>query len=319
MVSPRLEPLQSFAHEAMGTIFEVVIAGPEDKYAGQASMAVFREVDRLERLFSRFNPCSEIGQINRLQPGGSLRIGLEVYECLKTAEQVRLDTAGAFDVNFKSRLRIRYPEGRERVRPDGQAGNPCYELSSGPDGFSLRLPETARENQAMSLDLDLGGIGKGYALDRAAAVLSDWNVDRALVHSGTSTAVAIGSAPGLKEREEGWPVGVSGKWSAAGVPGRVLLKSRSLSGSGTEVKGQHIFDPRTGREAQSHLAAWVSHPSAAVADALSTAFMVMSPEEAEAYCGRHPEVWALVITTKGEPGLFNGHILVPPSSRPPVS
>jgi len=294
-----LEPIHRLAHEAMGTIFEVFIAGPEAEYAGQASMAVFREVDRLENLFSRFNPSSEIGQTNRLRRGGSLRIGLEVYECLKTSEQVRLDTAGAFDINYRAR-----PGTRSRV-----VNNPAFRVVSGPDGFSIRLPESGGENEAEPLDLDLGGIGKGYALDRAAAILLDWSVDRALIHSGTSTAVAIGSAPGLKKREKGWPVGVGGKWSAAGAPGRVLLRNCALSGSGTEVKGRHIFDARSGRKAKFHLAAWASHPSAAVSDALSTAFMVMDLEEVKAYCDRHPEVWALVITRRGKPVFFSPGIM----------
>jgi len=369
MVSSPLESVYRFAHEAMGTIFEVAVAGLERKYAEQASMAVFQEFDRLEMLFSRFNPCSEIGQVNRLQAGGSLRIGLEAYECLKTAEQVRLDTSGAFDINYKALPRTRDRGGRGRARHNGQDGNPryhgrftntakkqppplaggdkgegvsfdnytlpgplpsrereffppryvnnpAYELISGANGFSIRLAGLSKENDPVSLDLDLGGIGKGYALERAAAVLADWNVERALVHSGTSTALAVGSAPGLKNGEEGWPVGVGGRWSASGAPGRVLLRNRALSGSGTEVKGQHIIDPRTGRKAKSHLATWVAHPSAAISDALSTAFMVMGREEVKAYCRRHPEVWALVITSTGKPIIFNAHIFAPalPSS-----
>jgi thiamine biosynthesis lipoprotein len=351
---PGLEPVHRFAHEAMGTIFEVVIAGQEREYASQASKAVFREVDRLESLFSRFNPCSEIGQINALQPSRSLQIGVEVYECLQSAEQVRLDTAGAFDVNYRPRLRIHSPESRRRTRPNRRAGNslysglytnntkkqplplnhplprplpsrereffppydvnnPGYELLSGADGFAIRRPELVGEKDAASLDLDLGGIGKGYALDRAAAVLSDWTVERALVHSGTSTVAAIGSALGPGSNEQGWPMGVGGKWTAAGAPGPVLLWNRALSGSGTEVKGGHILDPRTGGRAQSHLSAWVSHPSAAIADALSTAFMVMEQKEVRAYCARHPEVWALVITSAGKPLSYNPHILSSPS------
>jgi thiamine biosynthesis lipoprotein len=82
-----------------------------------------------------------------------------------------------------------------------------------------------------------------------------------------------------------------------------------LSGSGTEVKGTHILDPRTGEPAEEHLAVWVSHPSATVADALSTAFMVMSPDEVTAYTGNDTDVWALVVDNKREcrvlnPGLF---------------
>nr|MBC8359515.1 FAD:protein FMN transferase [Candidatus Aminicenantes bacterium] len=90
------------AHFAMGTTFEVVISGEEKTYARQASQEIFNEIDRIENLFSRFNPCSDIGQINRLKSGQSLRIGIETYECLKTAAQIHSLTSGAFDVNIGS-------------------------------------------------------------------------------------------------------------------------------------------------------------------------------------------------------------------------
>jgi len=93
------------------------------------------------------------------------------------------------------------------------------------------------------------------------------------------------------------------------VPRRVFLNERALSGSGTEVKGRHIRDPRTGRPAKGHLNAWVSHPSAAVSDALSTAFMSMSTKEVRRYCEKHPDVWALLIAPKKKPLLINREIL----------
>jgi thiamine biosynthesis lipoprotein len=113
----------------------------------------------------------------------------------------------------------------------------------------------------------------------------------------------------LSAGETGWPVGVGGTWELTGIPKRVLLYNRALSGSGSEVKGGHILDPRTGRRAEGHLAAWVSHPAAAVADALSTAFMAMSHKEVRRYCRDHPDVWALLITPKSKARLFNREIL----------
>ena len=285
------ESVHRFAHEAMGTIFEVLIAGQEAGYAGQAAEAAFREIDRLEGLFSRFNATSEIGQINRLQADGSLRIGPDCYECLGLAGQIQRETAGAFDINFR--------------RGGGSSERPDFDLSTSDSGFSLRLRQGFLGRLPANLDLDLGAIGKGYALDKAASILADWSVERFLIHGGTSSALAAGDAPGLSQGEHGWPVGVGGTWEFPGVPKRVLLCSRALSGSGTEVKGRHIRDPRTGRPAQGHLAAWVSHPSAAVSDALSTAFMSMSTKEARRYCEKHPDVWALLITPKKKPLLLN--------------
>lgn len=282
-----------FAHAAMGTTFEVMVTGCTMRYASQAAQAVFAEVDRLENLFNRFNASSEISQINRLKPGQSIRIGLETYACLTIAEEVCQKTARAFDANYRCTAKSR---GR------GVSAIPGMALSSS-DGFSISLETQKAESVSAGLDLDLGGIGKGYALDRAVEVLSEWSIDRFLLHAGTSTAFASGDAPSLGPDEQGWPVG-------AGMDRRLFLKNRALSGSGTAVKGQHILDPRTGRPADRHLAVWVSHPSAARADALSTGFMAMSLEEIARHCHLHREVWASVLSPDRTGHVFNREILV---------
>ncbi len=284
-----------YAHEAMGTVFEVIIADQETDYAAQAAQAVFREVERLESLFSRFNTTSEVGQINRLQPDESLAVSPETFECLRSAEEVRRETAGAFDINYR--------------KSAGYSDRKSFDLSASASGFRVRVHRPLLRRAPAGLDLDLGAVGKGYALDRAASVLADWGVGHFLIHGGTSTALAAGSAPGLSTEETGWPVGVGGRWELKDIPKRVLLHDRALSGSGTEVKGGHIVDPRTGGRAGGHPAAWVSHPSAALADALSTAFMAMTDREVRRYCRDHSDVWALLITPKGRTRLFNPEII----------
>jgi thiamine biosynthesis lipoprotein len=321
-------PIYRFSHQAMGTFFETVLAGVDEFYAGQAARAVFQEIDRIEGLFSRFNPCSEISQMNRMKPGDALIIGLETYEGLKIAEKVRVDTEGAFDINVRSLIQspgllgelragkklaplpsLTKGGGEEFEKPSAEITAhefPSLELVQTSSGFEARL-HSGKKSLIRSLELDLGGIGKGYALDKALAFLLDWGIDRALVHGGTSTVAAIGSPPSIGPAAKGWPVGVGGGWPEA--PNQVLLMGRALSGSGTEVKGKHVMDPRTGLPAQAHLAAWASHPSAAEADALSTAFMVMATAEVEEYCALHPEVWALVIIDYGNCRVFNQEAL----------
>jgi thiamine biosynthesis lipoprotein len=289
------EPIHRFAREAMGTIFEVMIADQEADYAAQASRAVFHEIAHLESLFSRFNATSDVGQINRIRTDESLRISPESFECLQAAEKIRRETAGAFNLNFR--------------KSGKNADRPSFDLTADDTGFRLRIHRDLFRRPPAALDLDLGAIGKGYALDRAAILLAEWEVERFLIHGGTSTALAAGSAPGLPPGEAGWPVGVGGTWELTEIPHRVLLQDRALSGSGTEVKGQHVLDPRTGRRAGGHLAAWVSHPSAAVADALSTAFMAMNDREVRRYCRDNPDVWALLITPKGKARRFNREII----------
>ncbi|MHB8055457.1 MAG: FAD:protein FMN transferase, partial [Candidatus Aminicenantales bacterium] len=91
-----------FAHEAMTTIFEIFISDPDGEYAGQAAQAAFQEIDRLEGLFNRFDPGSEISRINRLSGGGEIAVGIETFECLSLAESVRRETGGAFDINARA-------------------------------------------------------------------------------------------------------------------------------------------------------------------------------------------------------------------------
>lgn len=293
-----------FAHQAMGTFFELLAGCCERSYAAQASQAVFAEVDRVESLFSRFNPSSDIGQINLLGPGESLRIGVETYRCLQTALWARAETKGAFDINVGSLLKYKEKEslGRNKLPVDIMEQ---MELSRISGGFQVRVRPMKTAAKTVLLDLDLGGIGKGYALDRSREILADWEIDRALIHSGTSTALAIGTPPEPGPEEHGWPVGMGGDWHCPQAPRKFYLQDRALSGSGTEVKGGHVFDPRTGKPAQGHLAAWVSHPSAATADALSTAFMVMNTEEVKDFCDRDPEVWALVVIDDETCQVFN--------------
>ncbi|MCX8161202.1 MAG: FAD:protein FMN transferase, partial [Candidatus Saccharicenans sp.] len=146
------------------------------------------------------------------------------------------------------------------------------------------------------LDLDLGAVGKGYALEKAAGVFEAWEIADFLLSAGGSTVYGCGS--------EAWPVAVGGGFDFY-RPGKIYLKKRALSGSGHEVKGEHIFDPRRELQKSRHLAAWVSHPSPAVSDALSTAFMVMSLEEIRGYAKSHPDVWTLVLTRDRKSYLFN--------------
>jgi thiamine biosynthesis lipoprotein len=296
-----------FAHFSMGTTFEILIVGSDEKYAQQASQSVFAEVDRIERLFNRFNPCSELGQINSLRSGQSLRIGMETYDVLRTALRIYSQTQGAFDINVGSLLKYESDaaSGYNGARPNIMN---LLELSRTARGFVLEIRPVEKERQEMALALDLGGIGKGYALDRTLDILSDWDIDRALVHGGSSTALAVGSPPGDPAERGGWPVGIGGGWECLEAPRKYILKDRALSGSGTEVKGKHILDPRSGKPATGHLAAWVSHPSAAVSDALSTAFMVMDTEEVSHFCMIHSDVWALVVVDSRTCRIFNRDI-----------
>jgi thiamine biosynthesis lipoprotein len=243
----------------MATTFKVTLAHGDAAYARQAGAAALAELDRIEGLLSRFVDSSDISRINGLARGHGTLVHLDTFDCLRIALDVYRETGGAFDVAYGSR--------------GPWSAGPRFELDQ--TSPTVRVLD-------VGVRLDLGGIGKGFALDRMAALLADWDIAAALLAASTSTVLATGAPPG----EEGWPV----VFGPEEKPQTLRLKDRALSGSGTAVQGSHIIDPRTGRPASGPLRAWSSAPTAAMADALSTAFMVMSETEVRDLCGRRPEI-----------------------------
>jgi thiamine biosynthesis lipoprotein len=152
---------------------------------------------------------------------------------------------------------------------------------------------TKRESQTA---IDLGGIGKGYAIDSMAVVLEEWDLCSALIHGGKSTALAL--AP--PEDTEGWPLTISDPENQR--PLRDLFLQRSaISGSGLE-KGSHITDPRSERPSTQKRATWCISSSATLSDALSTALMVLSVDEIKEnrWIREHGRSFLLLSPTRGE-------------------
>jgi thiamine biosynthesis lipoprotein len=268
-------PVQRFAHDAMACTFELYIVGADRTYARQAAQAALAEVDRLEQVLSRFVPHSDVARLNALSAGDSIRVGIETIECLQLAEQLYRETRGAFDIAFRSRARSRRPTRTRAALP----------LVFDPSQHSVGVRRVA-------VKLDLGGLAKGYAVDRAVAVLREWGVSAALVHAGQSTVYALGDLP----EGGGWRVDLRSPDDPTETLGRLPLCDAALSGSGQRLHGPHIVDPRTGQPAGAR-AAWAIAPTGALADGLSTAFVVMSPEEAESLCGRWRGVSAILLPT----------------------
>jgi len=159
----------------------------------------------------------------------------------------------------------------------------------------LQLDATSNTVKLLTeaIDLDLGGFGKGYAVDKMAELLLEWDLDTFLIHGGTSSVLAQG-APATKD---GWPLSISHPENLEQTLEYIHLRDRALSGSGLQ-KGQHILNPRTGYPLPKTRTTWAFAPTAAVSDALSTAFMIMTLEEIEDYCSRHPAVQAIVLERK---------------------
>lgn len=274
---PTPDAAQRFSHHAMNCDWGIIIAGSDARAAQAAAQAAFDEVDRVEQELSRFRPRSDISRLNLMPPGEPVRVGPAAWECLALARDVWEKTGGAFDVTIGAALK-RDTATNDRPPPIGMQ--------------HLHLDRETRSAVRLleGLVIDLGAIGKGFGVDQAVETLREWGIGNALVHSGQSTLFAFGTPPG----QCGWSLAIRDPRDHAKALGHVTLRDQAFSGSGVLLHGPHIIDPRCGAAAMDKLAAWAIAPSAALSDAISTAFMVMTPGEIEATWQSWPGVSALV-------------------------
>jgi len=264
--------LLRLGRRAMGCRFEIMLPA-----APQAPVEAAREaldlVDALERQMTVYSEESEISRINRTAAAGPVPVEPRLFDLLRTAERLSAETGGAFDITAALP-----PAGMGRVR--------------------LEEAERTIAFDREGVRLDLAAIGKGHALDRAAGLLAARGVWSALVHGGHSSVRAIGRPPW----DDAWTVRVQHPLQPDRAVAVLRLRDRAMGTSAAgAAQGRHLLDPRTGRPSEGPVGATVVAPTAAEADALSTACCVMSVEETRAYCGRRPELGALLVeTTDGE-------------------
>ncbi len=261
--------IQTLQREAMGTIFSLRLSHERGSYARQAASAALEELDRLESLLSRYVENSDLSRINRSPVRASLIVAVETFECLQIALDMERRTGGAFNVAYGSQ--------------SPTSARQAIELWPAPCRVHVR---------AEGVRLDLGGIGKGFAIDHMATLLADWEISSAFLCSRASTFLATGSAPG----DTGWKIRFGPEASMTEMP----LLHRAISGSGNSVKGAHIFDPSDGRAVTTQRATWATSRRAAHADAVSTALMVMSPTEIEAFIERESDMGVFVTAEDGQ-------------------
>lgn len=252
--------LHRFGHEAMATVFEVFVYHEDHKYCSQAAHAAFCLVDGLEGHLSRFIENSDVSQINTLEAGRSLMVDVSTWRCLNDAKELYRLTGGVFDICFRSK----------------RGGRPIKEFFSSPDDIILN--DEISVSVRRGVDVDLGGIGKGFAVDAIAEEFNEWGLECFLIHGGKSS-VRAGEAP---EGARGWPVNIFMPARAQPLK-RVYARNVCLGASGVE-KGEHIFSPVSGKGVVGGKCAWSVAPCASMADGLSTAFMIMDSADIEKLC-----------------------------------
>ena len=278
-----------FTCNAMATTFDVIInhADADETYAAQAAQAVFQEIARLEDELSRFRASSDIYRIGQLKAGESILVGMAAWDCLSLAKAMHQETNGAFDITIGPLMSLFVTHEGEPRQVSKEVLDQARQII-GSHRFDLDEDTMRVTVHATNMIFDLGAMGKGYALDQAADVLQDWKIQNFVLNAGDSTILAIGTPAG----KDAWQLTLGD-----GVK-KLALTNRALSGSGFAVKGAHIMNPRLFqpvpiRPQRSYALA----PTAALSDALSTAFMVMEKDEINALCVRYEGVEALELET----------------------
>lgn len=298
---PTVEPAEApahlrFARRAMATTFEVIL--PFATQAHEAAAAALDEIDRLESQLTVYRDSSEVSRLNARAHRHPVRVEKNLFELLTLAQHNHRETEGAFDITVGALIKAwgfyqragRVPSPMERQQVRQRIG-----------GQHLLLDEQ-RQTVAFArpgLEINLGSIGKGYALDCAAAVMG--TAADVLLHGGHSSILARGAeAPG----GGGWTIGLTDPDQPECRRAVVQLRDRGMATSAATFqhfvhegrKLGHILDPRTCWPAEEMLGATVTAPTAAEADALATAFFILGIEGATAYCAAHPEIGAVLIS-----------------------
>ena len=293
--SRTIQDAHHFAHEAMATVFEIYISDDDERYARQGAQAAFAEVDRLELEMSRFISNSDISRLNDAVPGEIVDFGMDVFECLSRARDMYDKTSGAFDISVGALYSCWLNDDRTLRKPsDDELARAC-ELT-GLDHLKLSDEDFSAEVLTEGVQFDLGGIGKGYAAEKMAEILREWSLGQALVLAGASSVLSVSVPEGMT----GWPIKLRHPGNREDVLARFELTEGAISGSGKQ-KGQHIIDARSveGVPVKGRLAAWAMAPDAVAADALSTAFMMLSAEEIDHYCLANPGTAAIILPHEG--------------------
>lgn len=256
---------------AMGTMFRVVVReGASVADTRRAVDAALDEVVRLDRVLSHYDEQSDLSRLTREGVGRFVSVHPDLYAVIIRALEMSRRSEGRFDITVGPLVRAwqaARDRGRRPTDDDLERAAACVGYQKivvrPPDGILLH---------ADCMALDLGAIGKGYAVDRAIEVLSAQGVVDAVVNAGGSTIKAIGSAPG----HDGWPVR-----TATAVDGRTVVQLRNTALS-TSQRHAEIIEPGTRAPTPSALIVTVRAASAATADALSTTLLLSTEDERRA-------------------------------------
>ncbi len=276
---------------SMGCAYSIVIYGDDTQRLARIVSAAFDEVDRIDQLMSHYKPESPLSRINRDGAGGPVKVEPELFHFIEESLRYSRESEGAFDITVGPLMKAwgffrgegRVPQPAEIFELRRRVGYQHVILNA--DGKTIHFDRPG-------VELDLGGIAKGYAVDRVVSLLKRHKIAAALISACGSTLYGMGKPPD----SEGWEVKIQNPIDASKVALTVSLKDQALSVSGGDekffeiggVRYGHIMNPRTGWPVENMLSVAVLTGSGTAGDALDNVFYVQGIEQSRELLKRLP-------------------------------
>lgn len=307
MKTVETDPLITVSRRAMACVFEVCFKAESCRNGTELAIESLDQVESLENRLSYFKPDSFISKINKSALQEPVEVEPWLFDLLDSAKKLFEETKGAYDITSTplwevwgfARREGKIPTKAQLAEARSHVG--CHLLELDPENLTVRF-------HAPGMRINLGSIGKGYALDECGRWLETSGMTDFIVHGGQSSVLARGcfergSADRGGRESRPWEIGVADPRRPGRRLGIIQLEDRALGTTAVQFQSfrhhgrryGHVLDPRSGWPADGALSTTVVAPTAAQSDALSTAFHVMGPDKSIKFCSTRPKIGMLMV------------------------
>jgi len=291
-----------FKQPHMGTLFTITLYARSEAEARKASDAASARIAALERIMTDYDPESELMQLCQKPAGVPVKVSQDLFEVLEKAQRLSALSDGAFDVTIGPAVRLWRRARRTKTLPSPEMLARAR-MAVGYKKLKLDVQNRTVTLTVPNMQLDLGGIGKGFAADKALEVLKKHGIRCALV-AASGDIVAGDPPPG----QRGWRVGIGAIGRGAKLARNLLLRNAAVSTSGdteqfVEIGGKrysHVVDPRTGIGLTERLQVTILAKRAADTDSFATTVSVLGMERGLALANSQPGMAAFILRKRGE-------------------
>ena len=300
----------NYSYQVMGTEMIVTVEAADTEAGKAAADKVNDEMQRLNSLLSTWDPKSPMSQINKKARAGWAEVDPEIYALLQESVTYAELTAGRYDITAGPLVRLWGFFAREERKPPEAEKIREAQANIGIDKVEFNDAISAIRFLAPEMEIDLGGIAKGYAVDKAIEFLEEADISAGLINLGGNIRFI-----GLPRGQRSWGIAIRDPRKKAGIVG-VLALEQEFAGWGIASSGQyerffiyegkrygHIIDPTIGYPVENVLGTTIVASDATRADALSTSAFLMGEGAAEAMIKAQKKVFGLVLLQRGESGL----------------